>query len=286
MVLCDLASNPLMDQPCHTRGMVDLPPELIVTIFENLPDFQSLASTRQTCHYLYQCFGVRDKSITYAIFSNVCHSFKGHDRNVLRLRVRRKLLSRIIWQVIFTIHQRWIPRDSALKIFRHGWDLIANEGLEELLVPIGMELALSLKCQGRQEDAIALLKDIEHGMPAFRSSRKYYCFLPGTLLPLRVLLSQLKGESFVNMIDLPIDIQLALQQIPIALLTSKGTLFFDAKIHLPQGMHLGKEFALIRIRKIPRPRRIYSLSELEHILSEQPGPLPQAVLRTIKRLHV
>lgn len=289
-----------MYQPYHTRNLAEWPPELIIMIFENLPNFECLLSIRQTCQYFNGCFQTHASSIASAVFSNICHSFEVRDRSLLRPQVQWKHSSPLIWQLIFATNQCWIQRDVALKIFRHGWTLMANEGFEELLHPIGKRLAASLRLQGYQEEATTLFEEMGNGLQAFRSSRIW------TDLNLQheyLASSLLEEENYSDTIDSIPGIQWALQQSLVALVTPKKSILLDVKIHLPQGLYIGKEFAMIRVSKPPRPRRmihglskivhilkerpekIYSLLDLEFILNKQPGLFPQGVLEAIQRLR-
>ena len=90
------------------------------------------------------------RKIVFSVFSNILctasrYSCEGNTE---------KGSSLIIWQMDFAAQKVLIPRQHVLSIFSECWQFLKRRDLEEVLIPIGWCLALSLVSKGYKSKAV------------------------------------------------------------------------------------------------------------------------------------
>lgn len=277
------------EQNSHFR----LPLELGIIILKDLPDFDSLFATIRTCRRLYQCFYCDAERIITSISFNIDQRAIQLGSQTQPFRYQGSCL--IIQQVISAINNRYIRRDFVLHFFKNAWDFLFKEGLEELLIPLGKDLARSLELENRQQDAISLLQQMIDKQSPFKLSstkifhsslhpREYVGRLP-IFAPLRSLMARLRfqkseipEEDFSLVKRYNDKEQEQLWLLPVALITNDGMVFFEdddmlslqSIIYIPSGFCDESSITLIRLTNPPRPSRILSRQSLEKVMSKNP----------------
>ncbi|KUL81724.1 hypothetical protein ZTR_09473 [Talaromyces verruculosus] len=244
-----------------------------VAKLESLPDFDSLLSSIEYCQRLYRYFQDNNETILRSVASNIHRRAIQYDseRQVEPFLWRGSSL--IFHQLMSAIENASIPRVLILDIFKNAWLYLFSKGLEELLIPIGMRLALSFELDDCHQDAIALLTQIQNRQPPFDlsiskpqlkgfSRHKRYVEVPPTFAPLEALIAQLQNVDHSVALSRLKD----LQELPIAFITGNGIIFFTSNIGLQGGIHNGDGFTLVRLSNPPRPGKIYNDSDLERML--------------------
>lgn len=268
-----------------------LPLEPAIIILKNLPDFDSLFATIRTCRRLYQCFRSNAEHIITSISFNIYQRAIQLGSQTKPFPYQGSCL--IIQQLISAINNRYIRRDFVLHIFKNAWEFLLNEKLEELLIPLGKDLATSLASENRRQDAISLLQQITRRKSPFKLSsttifkgphppREYVGRIP-TFAPLRSLILRFQKPKIRER-----DVSIAkryndreqeqLWQLPVALITSDGMLFFhddemlslQSVIYTPPGFCDESIIALIRLTNPPRPSTILDRQSLEKVMGKNP----------------
>lgn len=270
-----------------------LPLELAIIILESLPDFDSLFATIQTCRRLYQCFKGNAKSIIESISSNIYQRAIQLGSQTEPFPYQGSCL--IIQQLYSAIHSRHIQRDIVLGLFKYAWNFLFDHGLEELLVPLGAILAWSLELDSRRQDAVSLLEQVMSGQPPFKLSGtkllKNYGFhrpekylerratsVPFDFLRLRLYQQAEMPDGVVSTKEIISSKLQQLLQVPVALITNDGMLFFhddemlalQSIIYQPPGSCDESSIMLIRLTNPPRPSRILDRKLLEKAMGEKP----------------
>jgi len=118
-----------------------------------------------------------------------------------------------VWELVFAIrHSEFIRGKIVEEFLTVGWDLFRNKHLEELLLPLGTELARSYSQDGRKEEAIELLDKIANGREPFNCQSlltEWSRWPTVTMRPVLKLLSKLTGNKEVWIEALHEDICLA-----------------------------------------------------------------------------
>ncbi|KAF3407821.1 hypothetical protein DPV78_000651 [Talaromyces pinophilus] len=219
---------PDQEQNSH---LSELALELAIIILESLPDYDSLFATIQTSQRLYQCFKGNTKRIITSISFNIYQRAIKLDSQTKPFPYQGSCL--IIQQLISVIKSRYIPRNAVLDVFKKAWELLFDKRLEELLIPLGKDLAWSLELENRQQDAMKLLQQIIRRESPFKLSRrklsKDYSF--PIFAPLRSFMLRFPvpgvPEETVSIAKRENDKELEqLQQLPVALITMDGMRFF------------------------------------------------------------
>jgi hypothetical protein len=140
--------------PSH-RVWVDLPVELIANTLQNLPNLKALFSAIQTCKSIYNGYRERRRGILVSIFQRECKAAKHY------------AVGRIFWELVFAVRHDFVKREHVLELFIIGWQIYQNRQLEELLIPVGVSPAWTYCLDGREKDAITLLKKIWDGREPF-----------------------------------------------------------------------------------------------------------------------
>jgi F-box domain len=255
----------------------ELPPELVVIILKNLPDFDSLFATIQTCWRLYGCFQKNALSIITSISSNVHQRAIQLDRQDYQVKPFPNRGSCLIFrQLNFAIEHNYIHRDFVLQMFKNAWTFLHDKRLEEILIPLGRKLAWSLSRDNRQKDAMDLALQILRGKPPFKLSGKPprqtandYMWSAPIFAPLDYLIfrigpvdSTLPQEIVSKEIERQIHLKYErLHLLPVVLITDDGMLFFKSSIYLPRGIYSESGITLVRLTN--PPRRVRGLREVK-----------------------
>lgn len=268
-----------------------LPLELAIIILENVPDFDSLFATIQTCRRLYQCFKSNAERIITSISFNIYQRAIQLDSQTEPFPYQGSCL--IIQQLISAINNRYIRRDFVLHLFKNAWEFLFYEKLEELLIPLGKDLARSLELENRRQDAISLLQQIIRRQSPFKLSSTKIFYGPHppreyvrrllTFAPLKSLLLRFGDpeipEEAVPLAKRYIDKeQKQLRHLPVALITSDGMLFFhddemlslQSIIYIPPGICDESAIALIRLTSPPEASGILDRQSLEKVIGKKP----------------
>jgi hypothetical protein len=262
------------------QRLVNLPSELTAMVLKNLPDFNSLLSAMQTCRVLYSRYQVHEKSIITSIFSTIL-------QNAIRYDRQHGLLGPglIIQQLIVAIKSACVNWDVILEIFTDAWKYLYKKELEELLIPIAMGLAWSLKLEDRREDAINFLTKIHKQqqpflLSLFRPSVKRYHRTekhpksPYTFAPLEYLLYKLskedmhfsEAETEHQLLEWMCHRERKLQKLPAALMCRYGTKFFMTEDQLQNGIRIEEHSVVVRISSWPHPWPLSSDTEIKDLL--------------------
>lgn len=236
--------------------MSEIPAELLIIIFKDLPDFDSLFATIRTCRRLYQCFTYNDVGIITSIASNI------HQRAIqLDHQVEQDFHNRgsslIIRQLILASKMGCIPRYMVLQFFANARTFLEMKGLQSLLIHVGISTGLVKR--GRPKSSWLNVpqetEKILHKKGASIWGRKLY-IRPHT----------------------------SVAQSPVALITDDGMLFFKSSVQIPDGMYNETGFTLIRMENTPRPCRVYRRSELNDVTQRQPKLF--RLLNTLDRFRI
>lgn len=234
----------------------EIPAELLIIIFKNLPDFYSLVSTLRTCRRLYQCFTYHDAGIITSIASNIHQHAIQLDHQVEQ-DFHNRGSSLIIRQLIFASKMGCMPRHMVLQFFTNAWTFLETKGLQSLFIHVGISTGLVKR--GRPKSSWLKVQQetekILYEKGASIGGRKLY-IRPHTPV----------AES------------------PIALITDNGMLFFKSSVQIPDGLYNESGFTLIRMENTPRPCRVYRRSELNDVTQRQPKLF--RLLNTLDRFRI
>ncbi|KAL4862033.1 hypothetical protein BDV12DRAFT_179486 [Aspergillus spectabilis] len=158
--------------------LLSFPPEPILSIFEHLPDLQTLFCAIFACQYFCDFYEASQQMVTDLIISKCLTSHIYEFLDQLRLVIRQDIIS----------------RDVALNIFKSAWKLFREKCWEELM-PFAKTLAWSFLLKGRRTDAIYILQSIWHGESPFYWSLKTSSRPPLSLRPIGDLLRHLLSEE-------------------------------------------------------------------------------------------
>lgn len=286
-----------MEQQNLTLHLTEIPVELVIMIFKDLPDLESLFSIIRTCRRLYQCFKNNDLCIITSIVSNIHQRAIQLDLQANPFPNRGSCL--MIQQLIFAIKKKCIRREIVLQMFKNAWAFLVGKGLEELLIPVGIELARTVGLNDHRQNAIEFLQQIALGQPPFRLSavrtfkgvrhqrEEYGRLPPPTFSPLESILFDIHqstetkfSEKIASRVKKYIRRrQRNLRRLPIALITDGGMRFFQSPVRLRDGIYHGPNFTLIRLSNPQHLWKIHSRWELEDVTRTQSGlcHLPKAL---------
>jgi hypothetical protein len=176
-----------------------------------------------------------------------------------------------------------------LQMFQNAWAFLLGKGLEELLIPVGIELARSLGLNDHRQSAIDFVQQIGHGQPPFSLSgvrtfgvshqREEYRRLPPTFTPLESVMFDIR-QSTETIFSKNLAFRWKkyihrrernLRRLPIALITDDGMRFFQSPVRLQDGIYHGHNFTLIRLSNPQHLWKIHSRWELEDVTRTQSG---------------
>ena len=145
--------------PEKTCLFSNLPCELVTMVFENLSDFGTLLATILTCKWSMRFFQDDQNAgkILFSVFSNIlCTASKyDHEGNTEKSSIL------IFRQMNLAAQKVLIPRQHVLSVFGECWQFLERRNFEELLIPTGRRLALSLVSKGYKSKAVEFLGMIE-----------------------------------------------------------------------------------------------------------------------------
>ncbi|KAL2015067.1 hypothetical protein VTK56DRAFT_6411 [Thermocarpiscus australiensis] len=143
--------------------LANLPVELVLQVLEHLPDFASLLSAIVVCQSIYRVYERYGRLIPLAIFRRQYDETEQDE-------TKRYDISRVFWELVFAIrHPNFVEREIVEKLYTIGWEWFRGIDLEELLLPLGRELARSYCLDKRKEEAVKLLDKIAYGREPFDS---------------------------------------------------------------------------------------------------------------------
>lgn len=135
--------------------LLDLPVEVILLIFEHLPDLKNLSSIAETCRAMHNVFHRDSKVLITRILSKTCGGVWSSPNPYTDI-------CQITADLEFAVHRQVLPQSHVEDAFAVAWRLFAAMELEEILYPIARELAWGYHLDGRTQDAIRFLKAIHH----------------------------------------------------------------------------------------------------------------------------
>ena len=138
--------------PEKTCLFSNLPCELVTMVFENLSDFGTLLATILTCKWSMRFFQDDQNAgkIFHSVFSNIlCTASRyDHEGNTEKSSIL------IFRQMNLAAQKVLIPRQHVLSVFGECWQFLERRNFEELLIPTGRRLALSLVSKGYKSKAV------------------------------------------------------------------------------------------------------------------------------------
>ncbi|RSL64882.1 hypothetical protein CEP53_003866 [Fusarium sp. AF-6] len=135
--------------------LLDLPVEVILLVFEHLPDLKSLSSIAETCRAMHNVFRRHSEVVITRILSKTCGGVWSSPNPYADV-------CQITADLEFAVHRQLLPQPHVEDAFAVAWRLFATMELEEILYPVARELAWGYYLDGRTQDAIRFLKAIHH----------------------------------------------------------------------------------------------------------------------------
>ena len=146
-------------QPAPKDCLTNLPAEILLQVLGRLPDFGSLLSAITACKNLYEVYEGNHRLTLLAIFQQQYDEAKQYE------------IGRLFWELVFAIrHPNAFKRETVEELFIIGWEHVRGIHLEELLLPLGRELASSYHKGGLTKEAVGLLRKIGYGHAPFDRS--------------------------------------------------------------------------------------------------------------------
>lgn len=222
----------------------NLPFEILMMVFENLSDFEALLATILTCKWSMRFFqdDQNTEKIVFSVFSNIlCTASRyNHEGNT------EKGSSLIIRQMNFAAQKVLIPRQHVLSIFGECWQFLERRYLEELLIPIGRRLALSLVSKGYKSQAVGFLETIESGQYGGTKDISDHSKRL-TFLPLLELKASLQGKPLE-----PLDPRYEdFKQLPLLIIEPDGIFLSRNDTQWHREISIREKWAIGRISKLP-----------------------------------
>lgn len=219
----------------------NLPCEIFMMVFENLSDFEALLATILTCKWSMRFFQDDQNTgkIVFSVFSNIlCTASRyNHEGNT------EKGSSLIIRQMYFAAQKVLIPRQHVLSIFGECWQFLERRELEELLIPTGRRLALSLVSEDDKSKAVEFLETIESGQ--YCGTKDISCHSKRlTLLPLLELKASLQGKPLK-----PSDPRY--EELPLLIVEPDGIFLKRSNTQWHCDIFIREKWAIARISKLP-----------------------------------
>ena len=224
----------------------NLPCEIITMIFENLSDFEALLATILTCKWSMRFF--QDDQNTGKIFSSVFSNILGTASRYNRVSEENteKGSSLIIRQMNFAAQKVLIPRQHVLHIFGECWQFLGRRHLEELLIPIGVRLALSLVSKDCKSKAVEFLETIESGEYGETIDISYHSKRL-SLLPLLEIKASLQGKPLE-----PFDPRYEdFKQLPLAIVQPDGIFLELKETQWHREIPVKENWVIARVSEIP-----------------------------------
>ena len=221
--------------PEKTCLFSNLPCELVTMVFENLSDFGTLLATILTCKWSMRFFQDDQNAgkILFSVFSNIlCTASKyDHEGNTEKSSIL------IFRQMNLAAQKVLIPRRHVLSVFGECWQFLERRNFEELLIPTGRRLALSLVSKGYKSKAVEFL-----GMIEDISDHKRLA-----LLPLVELKASLQGKPLE-----PLDPRYEdFKKLPLAIVRPDRILYSSNKSQWHRDISVQEEW-VVRIKKLPQ----------------------------------
>ena len=221
--------------PEKTCLFSNLPCELVTMVFENLSDFGTLLATILTCKWSMRFFQDDQNAgkILFSVFSNIlCTASKyDHEGNTEKSSIL------IFRQMNLAAQKVLIPRQHVLSVFGECWQFLERRNFEELLIPTGRRLALSLVFKGYKSKAVEFL-----GMIEDISDHKRLA-----LLPLVELKASLQGKPLE-----PLDPRYEdFKKLPLAIVRPDRILYSSNKSQWHRDISVQEEW-VVRIKKLPQ----------------------------------
>lgn len=221
--------------PEKTCLFSNLPCELVTMVFENLSDFGTLLATILTCKWSMRFFQDDQNAgkILFSVFSNIlCTASKyDHEGNTEKSSIL------IFRQMNLAAQKVLIPRQHVLSVFGECWQFLERRNFEELLIPTGRRLALSLVSKGYKSKAVEFL-----GMIEDISDHKRLA-----LLPLVELKASLQGKPLE-----PLDPRYEdFKKLPLAIVRPDRILYSSNKSQWHRDISVQEEW-VVRIKKLPQ----------------------------------
>ena len=146
----------------------------------------------------------------------------------------------------FAAQKVLIPRQHVLSIFGECWQFLERRYLEELLIPIGRRLALSLVSKGYKSKAVGFLETIESGQ--YRGTKDISDHSKRlTLLPLLELKASLQGKPLE-----PLDPRYEdFKQLPLLIIEPEGIFLARSNTQGHREIPMREKWAIGRISKLP-----------------------------------
>lgn len=135
--------------------LLDLSVEVILLVFEHLPDLKSLSSVAEACRAMHNVFRRHSEVLITRILSKSCGGVWNSPNPYADI-------CQITADLEFAVHRQFLLQSHVEDAFAVAWRLFTAMELEEILYPIARELAWGYHLDGRTQDAIRFLKAIHH----------------------------------------------------------------------------------------------------------------------------
>lgn len=214
--------------------------------------------------------------IVQSVFSNIygtACSYRDNDKGGNTERVSIFMIQ----QICSATQKVLIPRQNILDVFETWWQFLKRRHLEEVLIPIGVRLALSLK--NCKSEAVKFLETIESGKYGWaieipHNSRRL------TLSPLLECKANLQGKAFE-----PFDPRHGdLQECPLAIIRPNMIVLLLNKTPLPPcGLSIQENSIRVRFSTILPFTLLAPTRQLRHPKTKAEARRHQAELKRLER---
>ena len=229
--------------PEKTCLFSNLPCELVTMVFENLSDFGTLLATILTCKWSMRFFQDDQNAgkIFHSVFSNIlCTASRyDHEGNTEESSIL------IFRQMNLAAQKVLIPRRHVLSVFGECWQFLERRNFEELLIPTGRRLALSLVSKGYKSKAVEFLGMIESGN--YGETKDISDNKRLALLPLVELKASLQGKPLESLDPRYEDFK----ELPLAIVRPDRILYSSNKTQWHRDISVQEEW-VVRISELPQ----------------------------------